>query len=44
VNLKVAGQEPLLALDGGADGLELINGLLADAPALAGSGRLICWN
>jgi release factor glutamine methyltransferase len=41
VNLKVARQEPLLALDGGADGLELINGLLADAQRWLAPGGLI---
>jgi release factor glutamine methyltransferase len=41
VNLKVARQEPLLALDGGADGLELINRLLADAQRWLAPGGLI---
>jgi release factor glutamine methyltransferase len=33
--------EPALALDGGADGLDLVRRLVADAPALLGSGAAL---
>jgi release factor glutamine methyltransferase len=41
-NLAVANQEPLLALDGGTDGLQFIAALLADAPRwIAAAGALL---
>jgi release factor glutamine methyltransferase len=40
--LPVYGREPALALDGGADGLELIRSLLVQAPAwMAPGGRVL---
>lgn len=40
-DLDVAGSEPALALDGGPDGLRLIERLLADAPRLLAPGGLM---
>lgn len=39
--LPVSVHEPALALDGGADGLDLVRRLLADAPAVCKAGALI---
>ncbi|MDL1903037.1 peptide chain release factor N(5)-glutamine methyltransferase [Anaerolineae bacterium CFX9] len=39
--LPVSAHEPALALDGGADGLDLVRRLLADAPAVCKAGALI---
>lgn len=40
-NLKVFGKEPILALDGGDNGLEAISRLLKEAPRLIAPGGLI---
>lgn len=39
--LAVSAHEPVLALDGGADGLDLVRWLLRDAPAICAPGALI---
>jgi HemK-like putative methylase len=39
--LPIYGHEPTMALDGGADGLQLIRGLLTDAPERLAAGGLL---